>query len=116
MNNEQLITAAKITKATFKSFLKRNAGNLHILVRSTFDGMTDCCEQTGQKAFAPARETTRDTGYTYGYEGIYLVNGGGDRFSLHNSGGFLGIRVYNCCGSFTVAVPATTPDMATVAA
>jgi hypothetical protein len=98
-------TMKKITKATFKSFIKANAGNLHIKVKSTFDGMIDgCVSHNG--GFELATPTARHPEHTFGFEGIYLVNGGNDRFAAVEVDGFVGIRVNNCCGSFIVGVPA----------
>ncbi len=37
-----MATSTKITKATFKAFIKKNIANLYVLQSSTFDGMTDC--------------------------------------------------------------------------
>ena len=48
----------RITKATFKSFLKRNAGNLEIRNVSHFDGMTDGVEQLENNGFRPLIEKT----------------------------------------------------------
>ena len=37
-------TKMKTTKSTIKSFINKNIDNLFINVKSSFDGMTDCCE------------------------------------------------------------------------
>ena len=39
-----------------------------------------------------------------GIQGVWLVNGSRDSFREYDDGDFRGIHVYNCCGSFTVAV------------
>lgn len=36
-------TVKKITKATFKSYVKKHKDDLFIKVTSKFDGMHDCC-------------------------------------------------------------------------
>ena len=94
---------SKITKATFKSFLKKNKGNLYIKETSRFDGMVDCVMQTGDGSYSPmvARENSHEN--ECGYAGVWLVGGGRDYFEAVSEGPFKGIRVSNCCGSFTVA-------------
>ena len=94
---------SKITKATFKSFLKKNKGNLYIKETSRFDGMVDCVMQTGDGSYSPmvARENSHEN--ECGYAGVWLVGGGRDYFEAVSEGPYSGIRVFNCCGSFTVA-------------
>lgn len=123
----------KITKSTFKSFLKKNEGNLFIQTKSYFDGMVDGCEYvpSSERRFAPLQKhTVRDTDYEYGlergrtreeveasvlsnkntlgYSGIWLVNSSRDHFNAFDDGEFEGISVYNCCGSFVIATPKRT--------
>lgn len=43
----------KTTKATFKSFVRKNEGKLFIKCTSSFDGMTDCVEQNHNTAYRP---------------------------------------------------------------
>lgn len=109
----------KITKTTFKSFLKKNVQNLHIMAVASFDGMTDCVEYKprDQRVFKPASELRRDDSkstvsnqsvfleHTFGYYGIWLVNGGGDYFRAYEDENFTGIEVYNSCGNSIVAIP-----------
>ena len=42
---------AKITKATVKSFIKKNIDDMYINVRSSFDGMTDGLESNKLAGF-----------------------------------------------------------------
>lgn len=120
----------KITKSTFKSFLKKNEGNLYIQYESSFDGMSDCVEfvPSNKRKFVPLEKATvRDADYQYGaehgrtreqveanffsnentlgYSGIWLVNSSRDHFRAFDNGDFQGIEVYNCCGSFVIATP-----------
>lgn len=95
---------AKITKATFKSFLRKNEGKIQILVNRKFDGMTDGCEPTGQKEFVPLQRAERVWENNLGWQGIWLVGGSRDYFTAYNKNNMTGIEVYNCCGSFVVAV------------
>lgn len=93
----------KITKATFKSFLKNaQIENLFINVKSSFDGMTDSCEQRNG-GFKPAQKTDSHIEYTLGFNGIWIVGGGRDYFQVFESNGFKGFEVFNACGSFIVA-------------
>ena len=39
----------RITIATIKAFVKKNKSNLLINIRSSFNGMTDCCEPVSIK-------------------------------------------------------------------
>lgn len=97
---------SKITKATFKSFIRKNKGNLLILTKRKFDGMTDGCEPTGQVDFEPITQTTEWQEHTCGIQGAWLVGGGRDYFSEYNDRGVTGINVYNSCGSFVIGVRA----------
>lgn len=94
---------AKITKATFKSFIKKNEKNLFIRVGSTFDGMVDCVMPNPNAQFNPLVRAERVFSNNLGYQGVWLVNGSRDSFEEYNQNGMIGIRVYNCCGSFVVA-------------
>lgn len=120
----------KITKTTFKSFIKKNAGKLFVQTKSYFDGMVDGCEYVPSKDrhFVPLeKDSVRESDYQYGleqgrtreeveehffnnkntlgYKGIWLVNGSRDHFNAFDDGEFEGIEVYNCCGSFVIATP-----------
>lgn len=119
----------KITKSTFKSFIRKNDGKLFIQCVSSFDGMTDCVEYAPKSARvfkvlerkAPsvwdyrhgeekgiAREEIErriiNSENTLGYQGIWLVGSSRDHFSPYEDENFTGFEVYNCCGSFVVAV------------
>lgn len=119
----------KITKATFKSFLKKNSANLFIKIQADFNGMTDCVEYlpVDERKFVLlqkciineidyqygaergcTREQVEDNFFnnknTLGYRGIWLVDNNGDSFRDFEDDKFKGIEVYNCCGSFTIAI------------
>lgn len=120
---------AKITKTTFKNLLKKNNGNLFIQFISDFDGQSDCVEfiPSDRRKFRPLewdKVEERDYQYgaeqgrtrqqveenffsnqnTLGYRGIWLVNQSRDSFQHYEDEKFTGIKVYNCCGSFIVAI------------
>jgi len=96
----------KITLATFKSFVNKNRANLLIRVKSTFDGMVDGVRSTGDNSFDPALQADRLFSNNLGIAGVWLVFGSRDSFSPINEPGLIGIHVYNCCGSFDVAIRA----------
>lgn len=97
----------KITKATFKSFLRKNAESLLIRVDGEFDGMTDCRQSTGETKFVPVQKATYPHEENLGYAGMWLVGGGRDYFKPYAKDGLVGIEVWNCCRDFVVAVPAS---------
>lgn len=102
-------TDKKITLSTFKSFVKKNADNLFVNVKSSFDGMIDGC-RTYKDGFQPAtKDTTESKSDTYyeatlGINGVWLVRGSRDYFYQYQDENFTGIEVSNCCGCFIVAV------------
>lgn len=98
---------AKVTLATIKRFIKANRASLHISCRSSFDGMQDCVTSTGNKSFrvAESPEAGQDHSNCLGVRGAWFVFGSRDSFSTFSEDGFTGYRVYNCCGSFVLAVP-----------
>ena len=93
---------SKITKATFKAFLRKNEGKLFILEKSRFDGMVDCVMPNENAKFNPMVKTDRIHENNLGYNGVWLTHSG-NSFSEYNQNGMKGIAVYNCCGSFVVA-------------
>lgn len=97
----------KITMNTVKSFVRKNAENLHVLVKSKFDGMVDGCEPTGQVAFSKALPSDRPNAarFDLGIHGLWFVGGGRDYLTAYEADGFRGIEVSNACGRFVIAVP-----------
>lgn len=92
----------KITLATFKSFARRNKGELFVNVNSSFDGMVDGC--TSQHyGFVPVTEHADHAENTLGIPGVWLVHGSRDHFTAYDDGVYAGIKVCNCCGHFILA-------------
>jgi hypothetical protein len=93
----------KPTLATLKSFINKNRPALHINCVSSFDGMQDCVAYKENSKFKPA---TKSDGYknTLGINGVWVV--GRDSIRPYDKDGFNGFEVYNCCGTFIVAVKA----------
>jgi hypothetical protein len=98
------VVGKKVTKATFKSFIKKNRASLLIMVSSRFDGMTDCCESTGDKDFTAALDSDRFEEHTIGIQGVWLVGGGRDWFFTFETETHIGIEYSNCCGSGAIAI------------
>jgi hypothetical protein len=93
----------KLTKATVKSFIKKNAEQLHINLKSRFDGMTDCVESVNG-GFEKAKTTQEHIEYTLGIAGAWFVGSSRDYFSQYEDSTMTGIIVSNSCGSFILAV------------
>ena len=94
----------KITKATFKSFIKKNQDKLMIKVSSKFDGMIDGTVRL-EGGFSKTVPADHVFDNNLGIQGVWLVHGSRDYFSAYSDDKFVGIRVYNCCGDFTIAIP-----------
>ena len=94
----------RITKATFKSFLNRNAGKLWIKCASSFDGMVDMVTQDQQAEFNFIEETGFTVKHTLGIKRLWLVGQSRDYFTAYEDAEFKGIEVSNCCGNQIVAV------------
>lgn len=105
----------KITLATIKRFIEKNRAQLHISTRSRFDGMQDCVDSCRDQSFRPITAPNRDgkafapspydRDNTLGIAGAWFVFESRDSFSLYEDRNFTGFEVYNCCGSFVLAVP-----------
>ena len=91
---------SKITKATFKSFIRKNKGELFISVRATFDGMVDCVTSAGDNTFKLCTENNEFIKNQCGITGVWLVGGSRDYFNQYKDTIYEGIEVSNCCGSF----------------
>lgn len=93
----------KITKATFKSFLRKNADKLFIQCRSSFDGMYDSVMPVDNPQFVPTIQSDRFHENNCGIQGVWIVGDSGNSFNKYEKDGYSGIAVHNCCGSFIVA-------------
>ena len=98
-------TTKKITLATIKSFIKKNQENLYINVLSSFDGMTDACEDQND-GFKKAEETTNRFSVlnNKGIEGAWFVGESRDYFSPYEDKLFTGYKITNACGKFILAI------------
>lgn len=98
-----MTTSTKITKATFKSFIKKNIANLYVLQESTFDGMTDCVQFT-KSTFSKAVITDKLNTYNFSVDSVWIVGGSSNYFSTFDDGQFVGISYSNACGSGVIAI------------
>jgi len=97
--------AKQITKATFKSFIRKNKGNLLISNRSSFwQAMTDGIDGYVDKRFLRVIYDGDNVEPTMGIVGVWLVGQSRDYFTAYEQDGLEGIEASNCCGSFVVAI------------
>ncbi|HPJ87402.1 MAG TPA: hypothetical protein PLU55_04760 [Candidatus Pacearchaeota archaeon] len=95
----------KITRATFKSFVKKNSDKLLAKVISDFNGMTDCVEHLSDAEYSPARKAEIDSEENnLGFNEIWLVGDSRDYFKLIDNEKYFGYHVSNCCGSFDIVI------------
>jgi hypothetical protein len=94
---------SKPTLATVKKFVRQNRARLLVRNLSDFDGMTDCVERCADRGFrsaAPGKYTN-----DLGIAGAWFVFNSRDSISPLNESGMSGFHIYNCCGSFDLAIP-----------
>lgn len=96
--------SAKHTVAHLKKFVRDYRDVLEIRCESDFNGMSDCIEHNPDAKWQPATERDSVPEHTLGVRGVWIVGRSRDRISYFSSKGRVGFFVYNCCGSFTVAV------------
>ena len=96
----------KITRTTIKSFIKKNFDDLYISTRTRFNGMIDCVDACADQSFHKVerdeRERIHDT--SLGIKNAYFVGSSRDYFQPYDLDGFKGYEIYNCVGSFILAV------------
>lgn len=95
---------SKITRATLKSFVRKNAGKMFIKVESRFDGTQDGVRNTENQEFSECVPAKICYDNNLGIQGVWLVPSSNNSYTAFDDGKFAGIYVYNCCGSFTIAV------------
>ena len=93
----------KTTRATIKSFIRKNEGEIFINVRSSFDGMIDGLSYY-HDGFMKAGKDVDNIRNTLGISGAWFVNNSRDYFTPYDNGNFAGYEVSNCCGHFIIAV------------
>lgn len=94
----------KITRATFKSFVKKNKGKLLINKLSSFSGMTDCVEPYNE-GFEKPDYWDRSFENTLGIRQLWIIaRPGADFFEHFEDSQHIGIRYDNGCGAGIVAI------------
>lgn len=93
----------KITKATFKSFIKKANENLFIKVKTEFYSLEDGAIDI-KGTFEKAVKIDHNISNTFGYAGIWLVGGGNDYFTHYEDDKYIGIEYLNCCGNGIIAI------------
>ena len=93
----------KITRATFKSFIRKAGDNLFTKQLSAFNGMVDGVECV-KDSFEKAIKVDGNLKNTLGYHDIWLVGGSRDYFTHYEDNNYIGIKYYNSCGSGIIAV------------
>jgi hypothetical protein len=101
-------TSKKITLATVKSFIKKNADNLLIETISRFNGMSDMVEYT-TGGFRKVESVNLERRNDLGISGAWFVGQSNDRFEAFDSIALTGIKVSNSCGSFKLAIIKPAP-------
>ena len=101
--NKMNTAQAKITKATLKSFIRKNEGNLFVNLRGEFDPSVDGVNPI-VLGFRKAESTELSHEHTLGIRGLWLVGGSRNSFQPFNEGGVTGIRWDNSCGFGVVAI------------
>lgn len=93
----------RITMATVKSFVRKNANKLFVNVKSDFDGMTDGCVKINN-GFSVASKDDSCIENTLGLCGVWLVGSSRDRFTAYEDNKYIGIKYSNCCGNGVIAI------------
>jgi len=96
-------TKMKTTKSTIKSFINKNIDNLFINVKSSFDGMTDCCESL-HEGFKKVSKSDSYERWNLGIEDAWFVGQSRDYFTSYETDTLTGYEVSNCCGHFIIAI------------
>lgn len=92
----------KITRATIKSFIKKNQNNLYIKKESDFDGRVDCVvEVDGEFSKVEVKDMSDE--HKLGVSGAWFVGGSRDYFTEFENENFKGFDISNSCGSFILA-------------
>ena len=95
----------KITMATFKSFLRRNQGQILVKFLSHFDPMTDGTEFSKENEFhEPVASRNVHFDHSHGINGVWTVGRGRDYFQRFDDGQHEGIECSNSCGNWIVAI------------
>jgi hypothetical protein len=95
----------KFTKASLKSFVKKNFDNLLVKQISDFDGMQDCVVHASNPEFRPVQKSAIASEHTLGVQGLWLVGSSRDYLRRYEANGLVIVSVSNACGRTELAVP-----------
>ena len=98
---------SKFTIASAKSFIKKNQNNLLVKFSSTFDGQIDGTRNNWDAQFEPAVvdfTDARNISHNLGVCGTWFVGSSRDMLTPFEDLDYIGFHVYNCCGSFSIAI------------
>lgn len=99
----ETIKAKRFTRSSLVKFIKENKDNLYIMVKSDFDGMTDCVQSVNMvPTKVDASKINLDNRDTLGISGAWLVGSSRDWFTPFEDEMFVGVHVSNCCGSWSI--------------
>ena len=86
----------KITKATIKSFIKKNKENLLIKLVSEFDGMTDGVVNNKNAEYKKIVSSSSDINE------LFVL--GRNYFEVIDNEKYYGYSISNCCGLFELVI------------
>ena len=95
----------KPTKATFKSFIRKNKDRLYVKEVSRFNDMVDGVDEVnGEWQKVKTVDLERLKGDYEIIKGVWLVGDGRDYFDYYEDKEYKGIRLFNSCGRSIVAI------------
>jgi len=94
----------KITKATIKSFIKKNIDNLFVNIESNFDGMVDCVMPCSNGFAKIQKSKDINNKNTMGIPGVWFVDSSRNYFLSYENKNFLGFECANSCGNWIIAI------------
>jgi len=94
----------KITKATIKSFIRKNEGCLYIKHLSKWDPTDDSLRSLSDPVFVRAEEPKEIDNYNLGVYGLFWMSGIRNTVYPFNNGEFQGYEIANCCGRWILAI------------
>jgi len=83
----------KITKHTLNWVLKNFPNDIYVRVKTSFDGMTDCVEKVNMEVKKVTIENA------IGINGVWMVGHSDDYFEKYEDDVYIGLEIWNCCGS-----------------
>lgn len=93
----------KITKATLKSFIKKNLNNILVGYKSSFNSMSDMIEETKCNFSKLNIDKYDEKKSTLGLFNLHLHV---DRLYIENfeTSEYKGYNVYSCCGEYNIVI------------